>query len=320
MSLISVIIPVYNTAEYLRTCIDSVLVQRQYVCEIILVDDGSTDQSAAICDEYEKQWPGLVIAIHQRNQGSSAARNRAIDCAKGQYLSFIDSDDYIEPDMYKRLTELINESHADMACCAMWIEKTDGDKYCRVPHNVQKCWDTQGALVELNSYHYLYTSFCCALFSRKVIGELRFPLETLCEDYYLLHRVVARCKKVAYISKPLYHYVQRMGSNSRSKQISLAPMGASLAQLAFFRENFPGIAYVAEADCAFAHMGIYTAYLRSGQTCPNQLRKQLLQVAREYLFSVLRSDNLPVMKKIQALVFCFAPPIYGWVICRTEHR
>lgn len=320
MNPISVVIPVYNTAKYLRACLDSVVAQRQHLCEIILVDDGSTDESAAICDEYAKNWPGLVIAEHQSNQGSSAARNRAIDRAKGRYLSFIDSDDYIEPDMYARLLALIDETGADMACGAMWIEKTDGEKYCRVPPDVRKCWDTRGALIELNSYRYLYTSFCCALFSREAIGELRFPVGTLCEDYFLLHQVVARCKKVAYTSHPVYHYIQRSGSNSRSKKISLTPMDASLAQLAFFRKHFPDIAYVAAADCAFAHMGIFTAYLRSGQECPGALKRQLMKVARKHLPSVLRSGNLPPMKKLQALAFCFAPPVYRLVVSRTEHR
>lgn len=320
MNPISVVIPVYNTAEFLRACLDSVIAQRQYLCEIILVDDGSTDESAAICDEYAKNWPDLVVAEHQSNQGSSAARNRAINRAKGQYLSFIDSDDYIEPDMYKRLLALISETGADMACGAMWIEKTDGEKYCRVPEGVQKCWDTREALVELNSYRYLYTSFCCALFSREAIGELRFPVGTLCEDYYLLHQVIARCRKVAYTSHPVYHYIQRSGSNSRSKKISLVPMDASLAQLAFFRKHFPEIAHVAEADCAFAHMAIYTAYLRSGQECPKDLKKKLIRVARKNLPGVLRSGNLPRMKHLQALAFCFALPLYRLVISRTEHR
>lgn len=320
MNPISVIIPVYNTAEYLQRCLDSILVQRQHICELILVDDGSTDGSGAICDEYAERWPGLVIAEHQKNQGSSAARNRAIDRAKGKYLSFIDSDDYIEPDMYERLLALIDETGADMACGAMLIEKTDGEKYCRVPDGIRKCWDTREALVELNSYRYLYISFCCALFSREAIGELRFPVGTLCEDYYLLHQVVARCPKVAYTSHPIYHYIQRGGSNSRSREISLAPMGASLAQLDFFRKNFPEIAHVAEADCAFAHMGIYIAYLRSGQECPGDLKRKLARVARKYLPGVLRSGNLPVMKKLQALAFSFMPPIYRMVIERTEHR
>ena len=320
MNPISVIIPVYNTAEYLRACLDSILAQRQYIREIILVDDGSTDESAAICDEYAKNWPDLVIAEHQTNQGSSAARNRAIDRAKGEYLSFIDSDDYIEPDMYSRLLSLIDETGADMACGAMWIEKTDGEKFCRVPEGVRKCWNTREALVELNSYRYLYTSFCCAIFAREAVGELRFPVGTLCEDYYLLHQVVARCKKVAYDSHPVYHYIQRGNSNSRSKKISLAPMDASRAQLEFFRKNFPEIAHVAEADCAFAHMGIYTAYVRSGQECPKALMGQLLATARKYLPGVLKSDNLPRMKKLQALAFCFAPPVYRMVIARTEHR
>ena len=320
MNSISVIVPVYNTEKYLQSCIDSILAQRQYICEIILVDDGSTDQCPAICDEYARQWPDLIAVIHQANQGSSAARNCAIDRAKGMYLSFIDSDDYIEPDMYERLLNQIEKDGADMACCAMWVEKINGEKYSRVPEGIEKCWVTRDALVELNSYRYLYTSFCCALFSRKAIGELRFPVGTLCEDYYLLHRVIARCGKVAYISKPLYHYVQRGDSNSRSKQISVAPIDASFAQLAFFEKHYPDIAYVAEADCAFAHMGIYSAYLRSGQVCSKQLEKKLRNVARRFLPSVLRSSNLPLMKKMQALTFCLVLPLYQWVITRTEHR
>lgn len=118
MNSISVIVPVYNTEKYLQSCIDSILAQRQYICEIILMDDGSTDQCPAICDEYARLWPDLVAVIHQANQGSSVARNCAIDRAKGMYLSFIDSDDYIEPDMYERLLNQIENNSADMACCA----------------------------------------------------------------------------------------------------------------------------------------------------------------------------------------------------------
>ena len=263
MNRISVIIPVFNTEAYLRRCLDSVMRQSE-LREIILVDDGSTDGSGDICDEYAARRPDLFRVIHQKNQGSSAARNAGIEIAGGEYLSFIDSDDYIEPDMYECLLRLAEEYGADMASGEMWIEKTDGEKYCSISEGIKCCWNTREALIALNSYRYLHNSFCNILFSREAIGPLRFPVGTLCEDYYLLHQVVARCGKVAYTSKPVYHYVQRGESNSRSKNISLAPIGASSAQLEFFEKNFPELVYIAKADCAFAHMGIYTAYVRTG--------------------------------------------------------
>jgi glycosyltransferase involved in cell wall biosynthesis len=160
-SSFSVIIPLYNKEREIEATIRSVLAQTLQPLEIVVVNDGSKDRSAEIVRSIDSP---LIRLIDQPNAGECAARNRAIDRAKGEYLSFIDSDDYIEPDMYSRLLSLIEETGADMACGAMWIEKTDGEKFCRVPEGVRKCWNTREALVELNSYRYLYTSFCCAIF------------------------------------------------------------------------------------------------------------------------------------------------------------
>ena len=320
MKEISVIIPVYNTEPYLRTCVESVLQQRELLKEIILVDDGSTDGSPAICDEYAKTFPGLIHVIHQSNQGLSAARNRGIDVSLGAYLSFIDSDDYIDPDTYAHLLGLMQEYSADMTACAMLVEKSKEDTYCRVPPGIRLCWGTRQALVEINTYRYLYTSCCNALYSREAIGPLRFPAGKLCEDYYMIHQVIARCARVAYTSRAMYHYIQRGGSISRSKKINLASMEASSERVAFYRQFFPEIAYSAEADCAFAHMGIYSAYLRQQMDCPKDLLMTLKRISRKYLLSVLKFRQLPAIKKCQALAFCFALPVYRAVIARTEHR
>ena len=96
MNGISTVVPVYNTAEYLRRCIDSILNQQNPPEEIFLVNDGSTDGSDMICQEYAQRYPALIRVINQENQGLSAARNAGIEAARGEYLSFIDSDDYIE--------------------------------------------------------------------------------------------------------------------------------------------------------------------------------------------------------------------------------
>ncbi|MBE5800733.1 MAG: glycosyltransferase [Clostridiales bacterium] len=320
MEFISVIIPVYNTGDYLSRCVDSVLAQRHVLHEIILVDDGSTDCSADKCDEYARANPDVIRVFHQTNQGAAAARNHGIEQASGDYLAFIDSDDYVEPDMYERLLEALREFDADMAACAMWVEQPNGQRYCRISEDVRLCWDTQEALVELNRYRYLHTSFCTSLFRRDAIGNLRFPEGKRCEDYHLLYQVFARCRKVAYTSSPLYHYIQRPNSNSRTVNISLEPINASLGQLSFFQKHFPRIVYAAESDCAFAHMGIYTAYVRNAVDCPKPLLRQLQKTSRKYLGSVLKNGHIAGIKKLQALSFCYAPWLYRFVIRRTEHR
>ena len=320
MNRISVVVPVYNTACYLRACLDSILAQSHPPYELILVDDGSTDGSAEICDAYAERYPACVRAIHQENQGTAAARNRGLEQCTGDFLSFIDSDDYLEPEMYAHLLALAGEYGADMAVAEMWVEKTDGQRYCWATGEVRRCWTSREALVELNSYRCLHASFCTALIDRRRMAALRFPEGQSCEDYALLYRVIAACERVAYSSRPLYHYIQRPNSNSRTAHINLAPMEISNAQVRFFLEFYPEIAYAAETDCAFAHMGIYTAYARSGQKCPAELLRKLRKVAWKYLPVVLRNGRIPLIKKLQAAAFCLSPAVYGCVVSKTEHR
>ena len=115
-TLISVIIPVYNVEEYIRTCLDSISSQTYSNLEIILVDDGSTDKSPGICDEYQERDSRFRV-IHKKNGGQSSARNEALDIAKGEYVSFVDSDDWLESDMYEVLINVINETGANIVAC-----------------------------------------------------------------------------------------------------------------------------------------------------------------------------------------------------------
>ena len=113
MPKISVIVPVYNVEKYLARCIDSILDQSFADFEVILVDDGSPDKSGEIC-EYYKAQDNRIVVIHQNNEGQASARNRALDIAKGEYISFIDSDDYVHPDMFSTLIRIITESKSDL--------------------------------------------------------------------------------------------------------------------------------------------------------------------------------------------------------------
>lgn len=316
---LTVVIPVYNVENYLRRCVESVVAQTALPEQIILVDDGSTDTCGKICDSYAERYCNIEV-IHQKNQGLSAARNLGIDKAKCDLITFVDSDDYIEVDMYEKLCNLMRENQADIAVGGVWIESENGKKRSQYKENVMKCWTRTEALVELNSYQYFNMSFCDKVFKRSLFQDLQFPIGKLCEDYYLMHKIIARANKVCYTSQPYYHYMQRMNSISRNKKVNLAPMDASLEQLKFYQRYFPELVYVAETACAFSHMGIYTTYVRNGLKCPKDLLRNLTIVSRKYLKSVLRNSHIPKIKKVQALMFCYALPVYENTVKRRLHR
>ena len=325
-SELTVVVPVYNVEKYLEKCIDSILNQTLTVDEIILVDDGSKDKSGEIAEDYAAKYKNIKV-IHQKNGGLSAARNTGIDAATKEYIAFVDSDDYIESDMYETLMNRLHNDGADISIGGVWYEQEDGVKYSPYAPNIKKVWNKTESLVELNSYQYFNMSFCDAIFKRTLFemeaygeAQLRFPVGKLCEDFYLMHRIVARAETVTYTSTPFYQYVQRGNSISRNAKVNLAPMDASIAQLAFYKKWFPDLEYIAETEVFFAHASIYTTYCRNGQKCPEDLLKKINPFCRKYLGSVLKNSYIPKVKKAQALMFCYAKPVYKTIVSRREHR
>lgn len=325
MESLTVVVPVYNVARFIGKCVDSLLCQTLPIERIILVDDGSIDESGNLCDMFAARHSNILV-LHQQNGGLSAARNAGLDAARSEYIAFVDSDDYVEKTMYESMMTILRDQRADIVKCGVWYEQENGERYAPYPAGISAVWSKREALVELNSYQYFNMSFCDAIFRRSLFEQngasekLRFPVGKLSEDYFLMHQVIARADTVAYTSAPYYHYIQRPNSISRNKRISLAPMEASLAQLAFFERHFPDLADIARAACAFSHMGIYTAHIREKVDCPKALLKQLRRVSRCYLPSVLACKRIPPIKKMQAIAFCYALPVYRLVIARTAHR
>lgn len=125
--MISVIVPVFNTENYLKKCIDSILQQTYQDIELIIVDDGSTDNSFFICKEYERK-DRRVKVIHKENGGQGSARNVGLDVCKGEYIIFVDSDDYILPDMFQILIKNATLANADISCCAVYSQEDGSDK------------------------------------------------------------------------------------------------------------------------------------------------------------------------------------------------
>ena len=209
---ISVIVPVYNCESYLPACLDSILNQTFSDLEIIVVDDGSTDGSSAICDAYAQKDTRIQV-IHQSNQGVSAARNVGLDIATGEYLSFIDSDDALDPEMYKILIDLSEAHHADIAHCGYRRFRLDGSTvdisgsgklYEQKPEEALRCLIT-GQLFVGGLWNKLYRQ---CLFS-----DIRFdPDLKINEDVLVNYLAFRKAHHTVFLDKPLYHYYERVGS------------------------------------------------------------------------------------------------------------
>lgn len=212
--MVSVIIPVYNVEQYLRRCIDSVLAQTYTDLEIILVDDGSPDGSGAICDEYAAKDSRIKV-IHQANAGVSAARNAGMDLASGEYLAFIDSDDFIEPEMYEQMLAAAEKTGADVVECnyqyGTWENTDSGEVYV----------DTGLQALKKAFFQERYGSGhsicpCTKLMARGLFEKVRF-LEgcSIAEDVLFCAQLYALSETSAKLDKTFYTYYQSEGSAIR---------------------------------------------------------------------------------------------------------
>ncbi len=202
--LISVIIPVYNVEKYLHKCVDSVLAQTYTNLEIILVDDGSTDASGQICDEYVAKESRIKV-IHKPNGGVSSARNAGLEIAQGQYIGFVDGDDYIELSMYQILLDSILQNHSEIARCEMYgWQSIMKNEWC-------------GSAPQAMELFYPYIYICLSLINRKIIKNIRFDETiTLGEDMKFYFEIVSQAQHISYIPSSQYHYV--INSQSATQQ------------------------------------------------------------------------------------------------------
>lgn len=216
MVKISVIVPVYQTEPYLAQCIESVLAQTFRDLELILVDDGSPDNCGAICDAYAAK-DSRICVIHQSNAGRSVARNVGIHKAKGAYIAFVDSDDFIANNMMEQLYRKCVDENADMAMCDVAVY-VDGEGVR--PHEspmTDMCLNQAELVEEMigpEAWHYIVP--WNKLFRKEVFETIRFPEGYIHEDAAIAHRIAGMCQKVAQIPEELYYYRQNMQGTMNS--------------------------------------------------------------------------------------------------------
>ena len=317
--MISVIVPVYNMEKYLEKCVRSILNQDYKDIELILVDDGSKDSSPLMCDEFEKQDERIKV-IHKENGGQGSARNMGLDIAKGDYISFIDSDDWVEIDMYSNLIKLLEESGADLAICSVAINEEDG--------TVSEVKRVNGTLVmtkdEAFSHRFdgseiVTDSPCNKLYKKELFESLRYPENRLLEDSALMYLILDRVEKVVSSEKVGYNVRCDMGSVSRRKYnkkrcdtiITYTEMADFLSSKEEYKKFVP-VANSYIAGAIFFNAGeMYGVDFEGKKETEGHIKK----CAKELLASgrILSSKNKALLKLI-----AISPKLFGVIYNKTK--
>ncbi len=205
--LISIIIPVFQAEKYIKRCLDSVVNQSYKNLEIILINDGSTDKSEEIIKRYMENDERIKL-LYQTNQGAGAARNNGLDVATGTYIGFVDSDDWIEPDMYEYLYRIIKEENADIAACDFISTSTTGSKINNKETEKLKCMNQEEVMkffFRVNGEKSFYAVWNM-LYKKSMIENCRFPEGKITEDLLFNYWAYSNCKKYVLSNQKKYYY------------------------------------------------------------------------------------------------------------------
>lgn len=219
--LVTIIVPVYNVEGYIQKCIDSLVNQTYKNIEILLIDDGSPDNSGKICDEAAKNDKRIRV-IHKQNEGVSKARNTALDAMRGDFVTFVDADDYVAEDFIECLYNAIKTCNADISTCGHYRVNFDGslNRIYNLSDNPEEiiCLDGKDSVMNM-----FYGKICSAssgskLYKKELFENLRYPNYIMGEDTFVVYHTFMKANLIAHTNKPMYFYVQQITSvtNSRS--------------------------------------------------------------------------------------------------------
>lgn len=245
--LISVIVPIYKVEKLLPRCVDSLLAQTWKNLEIILVDDGSPDGCGAICDAYAEK-DSRVKVIHKLNGGLSSARNAGIDIARGEYLGFVDSDDWVDLDGYEKLYRLAEKYKASMVCAGRYDSEESGEEapgLCPPKEEVISGVETASRIFRWDN---MDMAAWDKLYHRDLFREIRYPLGIIWEDLPTTYRIALKAERVVMANFSFYHYFHRAGSitNSRFNEKEFVYPDHSIKIHDFISQSYPEIKLASE--------------------------------------------------------------------------
>ncbi len=311
--LVTVIVPVHNTEKYIQKCMESLLCQTHSNIEIILVEDGSTDSSYALCSEYAAK-DARVTCIHLENGGVSAARNYALDMAKGQYVMFVDSDDYVEPDYVQTLLEAMCLSKAELAVCNYWWTYSDREEvqmkdYKSGRYPVKEYY--RDVLGRSMFHGFLWNR----IFKRDIIEENNIRMDTkvaVAEDLKFVCEYAQFIDEYVYVDRALYHYLQRQGSVMNSVKLTskyIASMEAYDDLIVLYDKQAPEYTYLMKYE--YIKRAADIIYRAKVTGCKDERLKEYSLRMKEYYSQI--KVQYSGLGRVALLGMSKAPVMYGRV-------
>lgn len=314
-SLISVIVPVYNVEQYLDRCINSIINQTYCNLEILLIDDGSPDSCPQKCDEWEKK-DARIKTFHKKNGGLSDARNYGLDRVMGDYIAFVDSDDYIEKTMYEIMIKDIKKTKSDLACCGRFYKSTKEERKSR-------CQEKPIVLNDIEAIHELLNNGCVEeavwdkLYKKELWDHLRFPLNEINEDIVVMPQIIRKSKRIVHVGLPLYYYcynnssITKSGYNSK-KDIMFKHM-QDLTK--YISKYYPSeIQWVNVLKAKYAMTTLFAIVLAGEEKKYSSSYKKYKKILRKSYIQMLKTKNFTVKQKSEALLLLMGIYRLAWSI------
>lgn len=302
--LISIIIPVYNSNIHLRRCLDSVLRQSYENIEIILIDDGSTDTSPQICDEYSHKYDNIKV-FHIPNGGASLARKYGIDMAEGDYLAFVDSDDYIAPDYISAMYDALTRYGTKVSCCGVRIVYAN--------ENFEFNKSLSSVILEKDElmtrfFNYEFWGLYGALYYRSVFETIFSPKATLSEDYLIKTQIFLKERRIALVESPLYVYEKHEGSLSNTKLSSRAFEEYENVKAVYdiIKKEEPKFEPLAQKNVVETCIKLL---LMGEEGQRKQFKNEyslIIHFLRQEMFSILKNSSVRPKQRIIALLLSFS--------------
>lgn len=301
-ALISIIVPVYNVEKYLYKCLDSLVNQTYKNIEIIVVDDGSTDDSGKIADEYSNKYEN-VKAIHTENGGLSAARNVGIDNSNGEYLAFTDSDDWIDSNTFEVAYKMIASNDYDLSSFAMLPEyDTETEQYIS-EYDINNCKQKELFSLILDT-DYVCGYACNKLFKKSLIGDLRFDESLLsCEDIDFCTKYATKCRNAVYTTAKFYHYRQRNDSMTGEYKYNVRKLSVLTAYeniMPIYKEYDSEDYYKLERNYLKIALNIKGRMILS-KVRDDNVADRLERIIKEYYPRVIKNSNNSVNVKVNII-------------------
>lgn len=319
MPAISVIVPVYKVEPYIHKCVDSILGQTFSDIQVILVDDGSPDTCGDICEEYAKKDERVQV-VHKENGGLSDARNAGIPFAKGEYVIFLDSDDYVEKDMLEYLYTNIKKARADMATCGIYEVYKD-----RIEAQEEEedfvCSGEEAFRCILRG-HTIRGEIWNKLILKSCMEDLRFPKGRLYEDIYYTVDLMQRVKTVAVGTKPKYYYLHREDSiTGRAYRPQLFDIiDGYTKNYRVVKKAFPALEKEAQCLWIWSRFIVLDKMLMEDDFRTLEGYKELKRFIRRHLFVILRNPYFQKKRKIAAFVLFLNVRLYRRLVFISEEK